>query len=100
VGALAQGSNLAKGSGSGGGRKPSGYATFGGGGGGGGDQYGGSFAAFGPRFNDSAYGLPVLPGALSQLTRPNKTSTGDNLPVGSNGGFNQTDGTTFNTTNP
>lgn len=101
VGALAQGSNLAKGSGSGGGRKPSGYGSFGGGGGGGGEQYGGSFAAFGPRFNDSAEGLPVLPGALSALTRPNRTVT-DNQPNGYNGGFNQTDGTVTgsNTTNP
>jgi hypothetical protein len=93
VGALAQGSNLAKGSGAGGGRKPSGDGSFGGGGGGGGDQYEGSFAAFSPRFNDSAYGLPVLPGALSQLTRPNRSKTGNNQPVGSNGGFDQTDGT-------
>jgi hypothetical protein len=78
VGALAQGENLAKGRGEGGGLKPYGYASFGGGGGGGGDQYGGSYAAFGPRFNDSAYGLPELPGALGQLTRPNKTATSDN----------------------
>jgi hypothetical protein len=100
VGALAQGSNLAKGAGAGGGRKPSGYGSFGGGGGGGGDQYGGSFAAFGPRFNDSAYGLPVLPGALSQLTRPNKTATGDNQPGGADGGFNLTDGDTLDSTDP
>jgi hypothetical protein len=100
VGAQAQGDNLAKGMGSGGGRKPTGYALFGGGGGGGGDQYGGSVAAFGPRFNNSAYGLPELPGGLSQLTRPNKTATGDNVPVGGDGGFNLTDGTTLNSTNP
>jgi hypothetical protein len=98
VGALAQGSNLAKGSGTGGGRKPSGYGSFGGGGGGGGDQYGGSFAAFGPRFNDSAYGLPELPGALSALTRPNRTVV-DNQPNGTDGGFNQTDGTTIDEIN-
>jgi hypothetical protein len=92
TGALAQGNNLAKGAGSGGGFKPTGYGSFGGGGGGGGDQYGGSFAAFGPRFNNSAYGLPELPGALSQLTRPNRTNTTTSIdPDGMTGGFNQTD---------
>lgn len=92
VTALANGNNLAKGSGAGGGRKPSGYGSFGGGGGGGGDQYGGSFAAFGPRFNNSADGLPILPGALSALTRPpNRTDTTGNQPSGMTGGFEQTD---------
>jgi hypothetical protein len=91
TGALAQGNNLAKGAGSGGGFKPTGYGSFGGGGGGGGDQYGGSFAAFGPRFNNSAYGLPELPGALSQLTRPNRTNTTTIDPAGMTGGFNQTE---------
>lgn len=89
TGALAQGDSLAKGAGSGGGFKPAGQSAFSGGGGGGGSQYGGSFAAFGPRFNDSVYGLPVLPGALGALTRPSNNTNGT-MPSGSmGGGFGQ-----------
>jgi hypothetical protein len=40
-----------------------------------------NFAAFGPRFNDGVWTASIARCPVA-VTRPNKTSTGDNLPVG------------------